>query len=198
MGLSSDMKNLSESLFKSFKQRISENEELVNDVQKTLDGFRKDHQELTAVLNANATSLRKDLVRGEKDRMAVFSGLMTGIHSSIASIQKEVLAIQTSTFNMINEFSSDREKMADELNKSFAKGRADRNQDDKDRLKEFDNLMKNINDDIKIINNEVSAIFKNTDDRSKGLIKSTMKWQPILKLTWVKTWLTELIIQEAC
>ena len=117
MGLGIEMKNLSEEILNSFKQRIKENEELVNDVQKTLDGFRKDHMEMAAVLNANAAALRKGLAKGEKERLHTFNDLMTGIHGTIASIQKEVVAIQTSTFNMINEFSTERSQMADELNK---------------------------------------------------------------------------------
>ena len=164
MGLGSEMKNLSNELLASFKQRIKENEELVNDVQKTLDGFRKDHMELAASLNANAAALRKGLARGEKERMNAFNGLMSGIHRSIASIQKEVVGIQTSTFNMIKEFANDREQMSEELNKSFATGRADRVQNEKIRMKEFDALMKNINDDIKSINEEVASVFKNTND----------------------------------
>ena len=36
MGLGSEMKNLSEELLASFKQRIKENEELVNEVQNPL------------------------------------------------------------------------------------------------------------------------------------------------------------------
>jgi hypothetical protein len=164
MGLALEMKNLSEDILASFRQRISENEELVNEVQKTLDGFHKDHHEMAAVLNANAAALRKGLARGEKERLNTFNELMTGIHSTIGSIQKEVVAIQTSTFNMINEFSTDRAQMADELNKTFTQGRSDRMQDEKIRIKEFDALMKNINDDIKSINDEVLAIFKNTND----------------------------------
>jgi len=46
MGLASEMKNLSEEILASFKQRIKETEErvqkngeFVNDVQKTLDGI---------------------------------------------------------------------------------------------------------------------------------------------------------------
>jgi hypothetical protein len=164
MGLASDMKNLTEELLASFRQRIRENEELVNDVQITLDGFRKDHQEMAAVLNANAAALRKGLARGEKERLGNFKGLMTGIHGTIASIQKEVVAIQTSTFNMINEFTVERSQMAEELGKSFAEERAGRAQNEKTRMKEFDALMTNINADIKSINDEVSAIFLNTND----------------------------------
>ncbi|MEI7501470.1 MAG: hypothetical protein WCK84_13605 [Bacteroidota bacterium] len=164
MGLSSEMKNLTEELLSSFKQRIRENEELVNDVQRTLDGFRKDQMEMAASLNASAVALRKGLARGEKERLSAFNGLMSGIHGSIASIQKEVGGIQTSTFNMIKEFGTDREQMSDELNKSFAQGRADRKKNEKNRMKEFNDLMKNITDDIKSINNEVASIFKNTND----------------------------------
>jgi hypothetical protein len=61
MGLASEMKNLSEELLASFKNRIRENEELVTEVKNTLDGFQKDHREMTAVLNANAEALRKGL-----------------------------------------------------------------------------------------------------------------------------------------
>jgi hypothetical protein len=164
MGLATEMKNLSEELLASFKQRIKENEELVNDVQKTLDGFRKDHMEMASILNANAMNLRNELATGEKERLKNYNGLMSGIHQNIASIQKEVMDIQTSTFNMINNFASDRTQMAAELNKFFSEGKADRLEDEKTRLKEFDAMMKTINDDIKNINAEVAAIFKNTND----------------------------------
>ena len=181
MGLGIQMKNLSEELLASFKNRIRENEELVNDVQKTLDGFRKDHMEMAAALNANANALRKGLAKGEKDRLHVFNNLMTGIHGTISSIQKEVMAIQTSTFNMINEFSSERDQMAAELDASFAKGRADRAQNEKIRMKEFDALMKEINEDIKSINDEVSSIFKNTNDMLDRFEKEHLEMSDELK-----------------
>ncbi len=164
MGLATEMKNLSEELLASFKQRIIENEELVSEVQKTLDGFRNDHQEMAAVLNANAMALRKDLADGEKERIGAYNDLMSNIHHTIASIQKEVVGIQNSTFNMINEFAGERKVMAGELDQFFAAGRAGRAEDEKTRMNEFNALMKNINDDIKSINAEVLAIFKNTNE----------------------------------
>jgi hypothetical protein len=164
MGLGSEMKNLSEELLSSFKQRIKDNEELVNEVQSTLDHFRRDHMEMASVLNANAFALRKGLAKGEKDRLGTYKDLMSGIHRTISSIQKEVVGIQTSTFDMVNDFSADRARMARELNKFFNKGKADRKQNEKTRMKDFDALMGSINDDIKDINAEVTAIFKNTND----------------------------------
>ena len=164
MGLSSEMKNLSEEMLASFKQRIKANEELVVDVQKTLDGFHKDHQEMAAILNANAKTLRQDLHQGEKERLNTYKDLMSGINSTISTIQKEVVAIQTSTSNMINEFTTDRSQMAEELDQTFAQNRADRMLDEKVRMIEFNTLLKDINDDIKNINDEVAAIFKNTNE----------------------------------
>jgi len=150
MGLSSEMKNLSEEMLASFKQRIKENEELVTDVQNTLNGFHKDHQEMAAALNADAKTR-------EKVRLVTFNDLMTGIRSSISSIQQEVIDIQTSTTDLINEFASDRSQMAKEMNQTFAENRAE-------RMTEFNALMKDINVDIKNLNYEVISIFKETNE----------------------------------
>ncbi|MEI7423555.1 MAG: hypothetical protein WCK18_15740 [Prolixibacteraceae bacterium] len=158
------MKNLTEELLTSFKNRIKENEELVIEVQKTLDGFKKDHQEMTNVLTANALALRKGLAAGEKERLGAFTNLMSEIHLTISSIQKEVIDIQSSTSEMMIGFADDRTEMAAELGKTFANNRTERTQNEKIRIKEFSILMKNINNDIKNINDEVSAIFKNTND----------------------------------
>ncbi|MFZ4412714.1 MAG: hypothetical protein ACOYOV_06495 [Bacteroidales bacterium] len=174
MGLSSEMKNLSADILSSFKNRIKENEELVDDVQKTLDGFRKDHQEMAAILSANAAALRKGLDKGEKERINTYKELMRGIHRTIVTIQKEVVDIQTSTLNMINEFIAERAEMAVELEKFFAEGRADRKQDEKIRMADFDALMKNINDDIKSINEEVADIFKETNEMLEKFEKEHM------------------------
>ncbi len=178
MKLASEMKNLSEEVLASFKQRVKETEErvknnveFINEVQKTLDGLHKDHQEMAAVINANATTLRKGLAQGEKERLNTFNGLMSGIHSTISILQKEVHAIQSSTLNLLSEFAASRAQMTVELEKLFTQGRSDRAEnekgrmkDEKQRIKDFDALMKNINADLKGINDEVLTIFKNTND----------------------------------
>jgi hypothetical protein len=171
MGLTSEMKNLSEEILASFKQRINEreellkkNEELIIEVQKTLDGFRKDHQEMANVIKTNAANLRNDLAAGEKERLTTYKNLMTDIHATISGIQKEVDDIQASTLNMINEFTHDRKLMADELDKFFANNKSNRMLAEKMRMKEFDDLMNSINLDIRNINTEVSNIIKNTNN----------------------------------
>jgi len=150
MKLASEMKNLSEDIVASFKQRIKENEELVIEVQKTLDGFRKDHQEMANVLKSNAAALKGKLSSDEKNRMNNYNKLITNVRNAISSMQNEIS-------KMLGDFTSNRKQMADELNKFFAKNRADRTQDEKDRLTEFNVLMKSITD-------EVTEIFKYTND----------------------------------
>ena len=178
MGLGSEMKSLSESILESFKQRMKDNEqrmkesgEFVAEVQKTLEGFRKDHQEMADVLNGNFATLRKDLDTGEKDRLNNHKALMTDIHSTISTIQKEVGAIQGYTSGLIDQYSTERNEMAKELAAFFAQSQKslDENQNmrienEKLRLSEFDVLMQKINGDLKGVNDEVASIFKSTND----------------------------------
>ncbi|HBZ66682.1 MAG TPA: hypothetical protein DEO70_07580 [Bacteroidales bacterium] len=181
MGLSSEMKNLSEEMIASFKQRIKENEELVTDVQKTLDGFRKDHKEMAAVLSANAKALRKDLNQSEKERLSTYKDLMSGINSIISTIQQEVVAIQTSASHMIKEFTTERSQMAEELNQTFKQNRDERTADGKVRMTEFKALMKYINNDITNINDEVAAIFKSTNEMLEKFDKEHQEMSAELK-----------------
>ena len=127
MGLASEMKNLSEEIVSSFKQRIKENEELVIEVQKTLDGFRKDHQEMAAALRAG---LDKD----EVNRMKEFVALMK-------SIKEEISEIFTYTTDLLAKFDKEHQDMAAGL-------RAGLDKDEVNRMKEFAVLMKSINEEI--------------------------------------------------
>jgi len=162
MGLGSEMKNRNEELLASFKKRIKENEDLVTDVQKILEDFSNDHQKMASILRANATALRKGLARGEKDRLLNFNKLITGIHHTIGSIQKEVVAIQSYTFNMIKNFNNDRRHMTAELNNFYAKESAERIQNEDDKMAEFNVIMKDVTDEINSIDLDVYSIFQNT------------------------------------
>ena len=108
MGLASEMKNLTEELLTSFKNRIKENEELISNVQTTLDGFRKDHQGMTAVLNTKAAILREDLAKAEKVRLSEYKSMMKGIHASLNGIRTNVTNIKNYTDEMVNDFLQDR------------------------------------------------------------------------------------------
>jgi len=181
MGLSTEMKNLSDEIISSFKQRIKENEELVIEVKSTLNDFKKGHQEMTDVLNANAAALRKDLASGEKERINTYSELMKGISQTITSIEKEVVAIQTSTFSMIKDFSADRAQMAEDLNKFFTQNKSGRMENEKSRMSEFDTLMKDINANLKSLSDEVLSIFKNTNDMIERFDKEHLEMSDELR-----------------
>jgi hypothetical protein len=178
MKLSSEMKSLSEGILASFKQRVKESEDrvknnaqFINEVHTTLDNFRQDRKKTAVVISTNAKVLRDNLKSGEKVRLSAYNNLMSGIRGTIGSIQKDVSAIQSSTFNLLNEFGANRIQIATELENLFAQGQNDRaeneksrKEDEKLRIKSFGGLMKTINTDLKSINSEVLTILTNTND----------------------------------
>jgi hypothetical protein len=177
MKLSSEMKSLSEGILASFKQRVKESEDrvknnaqFINEVHTTLDNFRQDRKKTAVVISTNAKVLRDNLKSGEKVRLSAYNNLMSGIRGTIGSIQKDVSAIQSSTFNLLNEFGANRIQIATELENLFAQGQNDRaeneksrKEDEKLRIKSFGGLMKTINTDLKSINSEVLTILTNTN-----------------------------------
>ncbi len=170
MGMANEMKNLSEEILASYKQRAAEfqqrlkdNADVVKEVQKTLDGFRNDHMEMAATLRANAASLRSNLAQEQKDRINSFQQLMDGIHASITQIQNEVEGIKTATVNMLKDFSTSHNEMATKLQNDLDLDNTNRQNWNTGRLKNFDALMANINQEIAQIQKEVSDVFSYTD-----------------------------------
>ncbi len=157
MGLTSEMKELSEEILASFKQRISENEELVNEVRKTMDRFRRDRQRMVATLKSDAESLHKEINRWQQDRLSSYNDLMTKIQNTIAAIHGEVDGIQSAAFDKIQKFSENRQKMAEKLKGDLALI-------EKNRITAFKDLMTNINSDIRHINDQVSNLRDSMSD----------------------------------
>jgi len=105
MKLTSDMKNLSANILSSFKQRIKENESLVSEVQKTLDGFQKDHQEMASVLTSNAKALRAKLSNDDKTRIKDTTTFMKNVSKDNNTMSKTLrLDLNTGEKNRIMEF----------------------------------------------------------------------------------------------
>ena len=168
--MANEMKNLSDEILASYKQRaadfqqrLKDNAEVVKEVQKTMEGFRKDHQEMAATLRANAANLRSTLAEEQKERIASFQQMMAGIHGSITQIQNEVDGIKISTSDMLKNFSTDHDHMAADLHKELDEDKTKRLNWNTGRLKDFNSLMKGINTEITKVKKEVSTIFANTD-----------------------------------
>jgi hypothetical protein len=108
MQLSSDKSNLNEALFVSFKLQINESGEILNNLNKTLKIFCKDYQEMVSALNTKAAHLRNGFSPGEKEQINSFNGIINEILASIISTERELIEIQTCTFNLIKEFKTDK------------------------------------------------------------------------------------------
>ena len=170
MGMAKEMKNLSDEILASYKQRAVEfqqrlknNAEIVKEVQITLDGFRKDHQEMAATLRANAANLRSTMAQEQKERLTSFQQMMSGIHGSISQIQDEVEGIKISTADMLKDFSTDHDEMTVKLHKELDQDKTNRLNWNTGRMKEFSSLMKGINKEIVKVKKEVVDIFGYTD-----------------------------------
>jgi len=168
--MAEQMKNLSDEILLSYKQRaaefqerLKENAAFVNEVQKTLDGFRNDQIEMAATLRSKAATLQANIAKGQKERIKSFEQMMSGIHGSISEIQQEVEVIKHSTADMLKDFSVDHDKMSVELHKDLDADQANRMKWNTGRLKEFNQLMKGIQTEITRIQKEVSEIFGATN-----------------------------------
>jgi soluble cytochrome b562 len=81
LNLSSEMNNLSEEILSSFKKRIKENEELVINVQKTLDRFQKGQHEMVASILTSFTKVEKGRLEESKKRLRTSVNQINKIYS---------------------------------------------------------------------------------------------------------------------
>jgi len=144
MSIANQMKNLTDDIISSYKQRAAEFQERLKDnaeinkkVQETLDGFRKDQMEMATTLRASAASLHTNLEQSQKERLKSFKQMMGGIHGSISQIQSEVEEIKISTTVMLSDFSTNHKAAAAELHKELDQNQANLLSWNSSRLKDF-------------------------------------------------------------
>jgi hypothetical protein len=200
MSIAEQMKNLSDDILSSYKQRAAEfqqrlkdNAEISKKFQETLDGFRNDHIEMASTLRAKATNLRSELAEGQKERLHSFNQMMGGIHGSISQIQEEVKGIKISTSSMLRNFSTDHSTMTAELHKELDQNQANRLTWNNGRLKGFNDLMLATNKDIDNIKKEVQTIFSFTNKLLTKFSDDRITMSDNMR-TELKTNLTERVI----
>jgi len=145
MGLADDIKKLSEDIIASYDLRVKGIRELTKDTHNTLKGFQDEHKKM-------ATDLRKNLEKGEADRLKAFKSMMGDAKKFVGDVKKFVSDMVEETGSLMNQiraeqknrnkavsdllekFAKDHEDMAAELRKTLAEGKAD-------RLKAFKSLI---------------------------------------------------------
>lgn len=157
MGLATEMKNLSEEMLSSFKERVKENEELVANVGQKLQQYRNEQLKTAKTLNANAVELRNDLAVGEKDRLGKYNHLIGSIQKDIEAIEKEVQDSKASANALINDFSEARKVLSSDLDKFFAGENKSRAENEQSRMADYSLFIGKISD-------EVSSIFNYTNE----------------------------------
>ena len=207
MGLAPEMRNLSEDILASFKQRIRENEELVNDVQKTLDGFRKDHQEMAAALRSGldkdeknrlkeadilmkemikdrknmAAALRSGLDNDEKNRMKEFVALMKSINEDISGLFTYTHnLLETSELERLKEFGILIKSINEEVSRIFAYTHDMIKKGEVARLKEFNVVMTGLRNDVKNLKKAVAELLGDFAQDREGASAAWKKMSDIL------------------
>jgi len=199
MSIAEQMKNLSDDILSSYKQRAAEfqqrlkdNAEINKKVEETLDGFRNDHMEMATSLRSDAANLRTKLAQGQKERLNSFKQMMSGIQGSISQIKDEVEGIKISTTSMLSNFSTDHDTMAAGLHKELDQNQADRLNWNSGRLKDFNDLMLVTNKEINNIKKEVQNIFIFTDKLLTKLSDDRIKMSASMRAE-LKTNLTDRV-----
>ena len=157
MGLANEMKSLSEEMLSSFKGRVRDNQELVDNVEKKLQQYRYEQENTAATLSANAAELKSNLAAGEKERISKYGQLIGSIQKDIKGIEKDVKGSKSSTNALIKEFSKARKVLASDLDKFFSEENKLRAQNEQSRMAEYEMYIGKISD-------EVSSIFNYTNE----------------------------------
>ncbi len=157
MGLSNEMKSLSEEMLSSFKKRVQDNEELVVNVGKKLQGYRNEQKNTAKQLNANAAALKNDLAAGEKGRLSTYNKLMSSIQKDITSIEQDVKSSKSSANALIKDFSKARKVMSRDLDRFFSEENKSRAETEQSRMADYEVFIGRISD-------EVSSIFNYTNE----------------------------------
>jgi len=154
MGISDDMKKLREDIVSANDVRVKAIGVLVKDTHKMLKGFQAEHKKM-------ATDLRGELAKGEEKRLNDFKAMMANIQKFVSDLDKEVSA-------MIERFQKEHKAMADELRENLEKGEVD-------RLKTFNDMMGNIQQDINQIETYVANKLKEFSDAHAGMSEELKK-----------------------
>lgn len=151
MGLADDMKRLGEEMITAYKQRMHENEVLVEEVQNTLEGFRKDHQEMS-------NNLRDHLNGEESIRHEEFNEMITGI-------RKEILDIKKNTHSLLQDFNEAHNFMSNSLKEKL-------NENERFRHEEFNEMITGICKEVQDIKTSTHSLLQEFNDGHNSMANS--------------------------
>lgn len=164
MGISDEMRQLSNEVLDSFKKRVKDNEDLVSDVRLKLEDFRKDHEVVAAEVKSNAERLKKELSEGDAERLRKYDEFM-------GSLKKNIDDCKQSTLNMLKDFSDARMVMHNELDEFFASENKARRDNEDSRMVQYGLFMNKINDEVKGIVDYTNEMLKRYGDERLDMSK---------------------------
>ena len=123
MNISTGLGKIAENIAVAYNDRImsidelkKETSNLKKETSNMRKGFREDQKKVVADLKANAAEVKANLANGEDVRIGDFKDMMTGIESSIKTIQERRKEISTEVTGLMKVFGTEREQGAAEWN----------------------------------------------------------------------------------
>ena len=160
MSTSTGLGQIAENIIASYNDRVMSIDELVKETSNMRKSFREEQTKVAADLRVNAAKLKKNLANGEDVRLGDFKNMMTGIDSSINSIQKAVVTLASETQTMMADIQKDHKQMANELKANLANGEDVRLGDFKNMMTGIESSIKTIQERRKELSTEVTGLMK--------------------------------------
>lgn len=125
----------------------------VSEVKNMLDQFQALHQEMSNALRDTLSKGRDTLSKGEKDRLAAFKDMDTGIKTRISEIEDE-------THRLLIDFDKTHKEMGDALRNTLSKSKEELSKSEEGRLKGFKAMNKEIKVSVDRIAKETAKLLR--------------------------------------
>lgn len=153
MPIAQDVKNLAGDIIASYDARIAAVGNIVSETGNLLKRFDREHKNMSQ-------DLRRNLAKGEDDRLKEFRAMLNGI-------QKRVKEIESETGRLLKQFQKELKDMSAALKEMLAAS-------EDTRLKDFKVMLTGIQKRIKEMEGEVKRYLA---DVSKDMSEASEAWQ---------------------
>lgn len=192
MPLEKDMINIVEDIISSYKTRVEGMEVIFDTTHQLLRGFQDSFIDTKQEREKLTVELRENLAKNNSLRRNDFDNIMQGILSTQGKREKEVR-------NLLNNYLNERKEMAQALKGNLEKFKDSLAKGEIQRVKEFQNMIKEVIDEQEKRKDEVMSKLKAFQKEQKEMakkLKELLAKDKELRIEDLKSMLERLKIQS--
>jgi hypothetical protein len=164
MPLAEDMRNIAENIISSYEARLEGMGVIFDTTYQLLQGFQDSFIDTKQEREKLTVELRENLAKNKSLRRNDFDNMMQGILSNQDKREKEVR-------NLLNRYLNERKEMAQALKGSLEKFKDSLAKGEIQRVKEFQNMIKEVLDEQEKRKEEVTSKLKAFQKEQKEMAK---------------------------